>query len=91
MKYKIVATKQYRKALKKITHDKKLVQEIETVIGLLAFDSPLPKSYKDHRLVGNLKNFRELYVRPDFLLVYQKHEDMLVVILVAMGSHGNLF
>ena len=91
MQYRIVATKQYKKAFKKIKNDIKVVSEIEAILELLTTDAPLPKSYKDHQLVGNLKDSRELHIRPDLLLIYQKHEDILVLLLANLGSHSDLF
>lgn len=91
MRYVIVPSKQYRKAFKKIKNDKKLIKDLDEVIELLASDTEIPKEYKDHRLVGNLKDFRELHIRPDLLLVYQKEEDLLILLLVNLGSHSDLF
>ena len=34
---------------------------------------------KNHQLVGNLKDFRECHIRPDWLLIYQKKDDILIL------------
>lgn len=91
MLYTIVTTKQYRRAFKRIKHDKKSVRELANVMELLIADIELPKVYKDHPLVGNLKEFRELHIRPNVLLVYQKHKNILVLLLANLGSHSDLF
>jgi len=91
MKYTIVVTKQYKKAFKKIKHNRKLVKELELVVDILATDDILDKKYRDHYLSGILKDFRELHVRPNLLLVYRKYEDKLVLILANLGSHNELF
>lgn len=91
MKYRIVATKQYRKAFKKIKNNKKLQLKIKEVLEILGNDLKIPKSYRDYKLVGNLKDFRELHIEPDFLLIYRKEKEMLILFLARMGSHSDLF
>lgn len=91
MKYAIVITKQYKKAFKRIKNNKALVNELESVIDLLALDKKIPREYKDHQLVGNLKAFRELHVRSDILLLYKKEKDLIVLLLANLGSHSDLF
>jgi len=45
----------------------------------------------DHKLVDskNFKDCRECYI--DWLLVYQYHNDKLILLLVDTGSHSELF
>jgi len=38
-----------------------------------------------------LKEFYELHLRVDVLLVYKKHEDVLILLLAGLGSHSDLF
>ncbi|WP_409144081.1 type II toxin-antitoxin system YafQ family toxin [Facklamia hominis] len=47
--------------------------------------------YRDHSLVGNYKGTRECHIEPDFLLIYEKIEEVLVLTLVRTGSHSDLF
>ncbi len=44
------------------------------VLYLLLMRQPLPSEYRDHKLTGNLKDFRECHIKPDLLLVYRYHE-----------------
>ena len=92
--YSVVATKQYNKSLKKMLRggvSKSLRQEIIAVINDLAKDSPLPKHHHDHALKGQLSQYRECHIRPDVLLIYQKRETELVLVLIDIGSHSQLF
>ena len=90
--YKVVSTKQYKKDLKHIADNHKLVYEIDDVVTLLATnDIPLPKKYKDHALKGNYNGFRECHIRPNWLLVYKKDKEELILALVRIGSHSDLF
>lgn len=62
----------------------------DEVIGLLCEDKQLPEKYRDHALSGELKNYRELRIAPDRLLIYEKKEDT-ILLLAATGSHAELF
>lgn len=54
-------------------------------------EDPLPAQYRDHQLTGSLKDYRECHVRSDILLVYQIHQNELVLLLVDIDSHSDLF
>ena len=61
-------------------------------IQQLAQDIPLPQNWKDHQLKGNLKNFRECHIggAGDWLLIYEKRENEMILYLVGTGSHTDL-
>ena len=90
--YSIYRTSRYRKDLKTIANNKKLVDEIGVVVALLSEnDTPLPEKYKDHQLKGRFVEFRECHVRPNWLLVYKKTKDDLILALIRTGTHSELF
>ena len=68
------------------------IQELEKVIRLLREDIPLPQYYNDHKLTNsrNYKNMRECHIEPDWLLVYQKNRENLILKL-RRGTHSDLF
>jgi len=72
-------------------HNKKLVKDVEHVISILESDESLPRRYRDHRLSGDMRQYRELHVRPDMLLVYEKHEEVLIIFLITVSSHSEIF
>ncbi len=61
------------------------------ILSLLAAGIPLPVQYRDHPLTGNLQGFRECHIEPDWLLMYQIHENTLILSATATGSHADLF
>lgn len=92
MRYIITETNQYKKALKKYKKSGDFdVKKLNKVINLLVENSKIPPKYKDHKLSGDMNSFRELHVQPDLLLVYKKEKKLLVLLLVNLGSHSNLF
>ena len=70
---------------------KKIISELLYVTELLKNRKNLPKKYQDHQLKGKLKSFRECHIFPDFLLVYEIEKDLLILSLIRMGSHSEIF
>ena len=52
-------------------------------------DNPLPPCFKEHRLTGEWRNHRDCHIEPDWILIYRKTEDTLI--LERTGSHSGLF
>jgi len=90
--YKVKTTNQYKKDLKRVADNRNLVVEIENVVKLLANnDIPLPQKFRDHSLKGQFAEFRECHIRPDWLLVYKKDKNELVLLLIRTGTHAHIF
>lgn len=82
--YKIVYTDRMKR-------NAKLMKKLTKVLSLLATSNPLLIQYKDHSLTGNLQDFRECHIEPDWLLMYQIFEDTLILSATATGTHVDLF
>ena len=89
--YKIVYTNRMKKDAKLMKRRGKDLDKLVNVLSLLASGSPLPVQYRDHQLNGNLHDFRECHIEPDWLLLYQIYEDTLILSATATGSHADLF
>ena len=61
------------------------------VLNLLASGDTMPEKFKDHQLIGNLKDFRECHIEPDWLLMYQIFQNELILSATATGTHSDLF
>ena len=86
----IVQTSQFKHDLKKVKHSGRYkIEDLLTVVETLAADKPLSEKHKDHALTGNWQAHRECHIKPDWLLMYQRTDDRLV--LVRTGSHSELF
>jgi mRNA interferase YafQ len=64
---------------------------LKEVVEQLANDIELDLKYKDHNLTGDYKGFRECHLSPEWLLVYYKDADSLILTLTRTGSHSDLF
>lgn len=49
------------------------------------------EKYRDHNLAGKYDGCRECHIEPDWLLVYEIINDVLVLMLYRLGSHSDLF
>ena len=61
------------------------------VINTLAEGGVLDARYRDHELSGRYKGTRECHIEPDWLLVYEIRENVLVLMLYRLGTHSKLF
>ena len=92
MKYQIVRTKRFKTAFKRVRSLKGCKREIFVeVVETLASGKKLKREYRDHKLTGNLKDFRECHLASDILLLYQVDEGYLILTLVSIGNHAQLF
>jgi len=48
-----------------------------------------PPSHRDHAMTGNWQDHRDLHIKPDLVLIYQK-PDADTLRLVRLGSHAEL-
>ena len=91
MKYKLVYTKKFEKDIKNLKKQNKDLTELFDVIDVIAKGETLDKKYKDHKLLGDFKNYRECHIENDFLLVYKIEKDKLILILYRTGTHSEIF
>jgi mRNA interferase YafQ len=92
MLYEIVKTKRFKSAYKRVKNLKGFKKEIFVeVVETLASGDKLNEKYRDHKLTGSLKNFRECHLAPDILLMYQIDVGVLILTLVSIGNHEQLF
>ena len=91
MKYEIKFTTQFKKDLKLAKKQNKDLDKLFEVINTLAEGGILDTKYRDYELSGNYKGTRECHIEPDWLLVYEIKNDVLVLMLYRVGSHSELF
>ena len=91
MKYEIKFTSQFKKELKVAKKQGKDLEKLFTVVEKLANGEVLDLRYRDHSLQGNYMGCRECHIEPNWLLVYEIIDDVLVLMLYRIGSHSELF
>ena len=92
-KYTIRYTKDFRKDYKKLKKQNKDFEKLKYIIKKLANGESLEEKYKNHMLNDSklYKNCGECHITPDWLLVYKYINNELVLLIVASGSHSELF
>ena len=91
MKYDVQFTTQFKKDLKLAKKQSKSLDKLFEVIEILASGGTLDAKYRDHDLSGNYKGTRECHVEPDWLLIYERRDEVLVLMLYRLGTHSELF
>ncbi len=91
MKYEVKFTGRFKKDVKTVSRQGKNLEKLYDVIEKLANDIELEPKHRDHNLTGNYEGFRECHIEPDWLLIYKKSADEIILYLVRTGSHSDLF
>lgn len=91
MSRRVVKTSQFKRDLKRFRHDAEVLAELGAVVDALAADAELPPKCCDHALHNNWEGCRDCHVRPDVVLVYRKTADGLVLCLLRIGGHAEVF
>lgn len=91
MKYEVKYTTRFKKDLKLAQKQHKNLDKLFEVVGILAEGGTLNPGYHDHELSGVYKGTRECHIEPDWLLIYEIRDDVLVLMLYRLGSHSELF
>jgi mRNA interferase YafQ len=85
----IVHEKKFDKDLKKIVKRGKDLKKLWDIIALLVKNKPLEKKNRNHKLGGFSDETWECHIEPDWLLIYEKTETLLI--LSRTGTHSDLF
>ena len=85
----IIYTTQFKRDYKRIKKQNKELNKLKVLIEKLVTGEKLEPKYKDHQLSGEFKGYRDCHIEPDWLLIYRKTTDDLI--LERTGSHSELF
>jgi len=89
--FTVKPTAKFRKDLKRVEKRGYNIDLLTTVIKKLAAGETLDGRYNDHPLKGGYKGCRECHVTPDWLLIYEIADEMLILYLTRTGTHSDLF
>lgn len=91
MNYEVRFTSQFKKDIKLAQKHGKDIEKLFSVVDILASGEPLPAKFRDHDLTGDYKGCRECHIEPDWLLIYEQDNGLLILMLNRVGSHSELF
>ena len=67
------------------------LSEFQEIVDKLRNREPLDPTYKDQPLSNNWKNHRDFHLHPDVVVIYCIKNNNLILEMVRMGSHSDLF
>ena len=82
-------TGQFKRDVKRMDKRGKDFSELRRVIELLATGEPLEPRHRDHPLSGGYSGSRDCHIEPDWVLIYERTRDELI--LIRTGTHADLF
>lgn len=88
-KYSNRFKRQFKKLLR--SGNKRVIEALKEQISFLVEGNILPPKFQNHKLAGNLTGYFECHVLPDWLLIYKIDNEILVLELLATGTHSELF
>ncbi len=91
MVYELKKTSQFKASLKLAKKRGLNVSLLEDVVEKLRTGKSLDEKHHNHELKGNFKGIWECHIQPDWLLLYLKDNEVLVLTLVNTGTHSDLF
>ncbi len=85
-------SRQFNKDIRRIEKSgDKDIEKLKTVLRLLIDQQPLERRYLDHPLSGNLRDYRDCHIEPDWLLIYRIDRAAQEITFIRTGSHADLF
>lgn len=89
--YRVILSGRYKTAFKRISRHKNFDNQLlKTIVNTLARGEHLEQRYQDHQLSGELQDYRECHIKHNLLLTYQKRENILVLLLINLGTHDEV-
>ncbi|MCY3777297.1 MAG: type II toxin-antitoxin system YafQ family toxin [Candidatus Aminicenantes bacterium] len=86
---RLLTTKRFEKDLKRGRKRGINLHKLWTVVEQLLSNQPLAPRYRQHRLAGDWSRCWECHIEPDWLLVWRREDDTLI--LIRTGTHADLF
>lgn len=91
MKYTPEYTNPFRKRVRLLGKRGWDLSLLAETINILCEDGRLPRQYRPHKLSGDYAGCWECHIGPDWLLVWEQHDDRLVMLMIDSGTHSDIF
>ena len=92
MRYILRTTNKFEKSVKRCIRRNYPMGELRKVMMLLVETGTLPVTYRAHKLKGKKGQATwECHIQPDWLLVWEQHDDELIMLMLDTGTHSDLF
>ena len=81
----------FKKDLKRYKNNKAVLNELGKILDILIKGKKLPLKNLNHPLKGEFKNCFECHIKPNVLLIYKIEKFEIIILLLRIGSHSELF
>lgn len=89
--YEFIYTGQFKRSLKRCVRRGLDINRLREALDILRQEGELPQRFSPHKLTGRYVDCWECHIQPDWLLVWQRNDNELVLILLDTGTHADLF
>ena len=77
---RLLETTRFLKDLKRMGRRGKSFERYKKIVSSLVREEALPHSFREHRLRGQWADFWEGHIEPDWLLVYRRTENAIILV-----------
>lgn len=91
MSFEIKITKRFKKNVELCKRRGYPMNLLREALNYLAETGTLPAKYNPHVLSGNHDGEWEAHIKGDWLIVWQRYDNELVLVMLATGTHSDLF
>ena len=89
--YHVEYTNRFKKDLKRCVKRGLDIRKIYEAVKILEANGELPSQYTSHKLSGNRDNQWECHIQPDWLMLWEQHEEEMILLFLQTGTHSDLF
>ena len=91
-KYTLIVTSEFKKTFKLCQKRGLDMSLLKKAIDILEMEGKLPDEYRPHKLTNKKGNATwECHIKSDWLLVWQQNDSALILVMVTMGTHSDMF
>ena len=91
MEYHVIISSRFKKDFKRCMKRGLDMRLITTAMDMLKATGTLPAQYHPHKLVGEKRGIWECHIQPDWLLLWEQHDDQLVLLMLNTGTHSDIY
>ena len=90
-KYELRITGEFKQNLKLCKRRGLPLDELWAVVNKLLNGETLEEKYHAHILTADRRGQWECHIQPNWLLIWEQHDNELILVLISTGTHSDLF
>ena len=90
-KYELHVTGEFRQDLKRCKKRGLPLDDLWAIVRKLLNGETLDPKHHVHQLHGDRKGQWECHIQPNWLLIWEQHDQELILVMLNTGTHSDLF